>query len=176
MDSVVGEIRMIASSYAPEGWHFCDGSLLSTTQHPVLFSVLGTTYGGDGATTFALPDLRGRVPIGAGQAPGLSSYSLGVKAGSETVTLTEAQVPSHSHALMGTSATADAATPGPDKMLATGDPTVRPYNDAALATGGFGQFNPASIGPTGPAQSHENRMSSVGIHFIIAGEGISLTN
>jgi microcystin-dependent protein len=93
----IGEIRLFAGNFAPQGWAFCDGSLLQISDNDALFALIGTTYGGDGQSTFAIPDLRGRVPIGFGQGAGLSDRILGEKMGQETVTLSTANVPSHSH-------------------------------------------------------------------------------
>ncbi|MFY1113097.1 MAG: tail fiber protein, partial [Methanosarcinaceae archaeon] len=95
----IGEIRMFAGNFAPRGWAFCDGQLLPISQNTALFSILGTTYGGDGRTTFGLPDLRGRVPVHAGSGPGLSTVRLGDTGGAETVTLSQAQMPSHNHTI-----------------------------------------------------------------------------
>src|SRR5271166_127685 len=93
----LGQIILFAGNFAPRGWAFCDGSLLSISQYTALFSILGTTYGGNGTTNFALPDLRGRAAVGFGQAPGLSNYILGEQTGSETVALTGPQMPVHTH-------------------------------------------------------------------------------
>lgn len=173
MEPYIGEIRLFAGDYAPQDWAFCDGSLLSITQYGPLHALIGTTYGGDGVTNFALPDLRGCVPVGVGQGPGLTARVLGERGGAPTVTLTEDQVAAHSHRLVGTTGPATSAVPGPNMMLSASDPTVRPYNDATLATGTFGQFNPASIGPSGAqAQPHENHMPSIGLNYIIALNGI----
>src|SRR5262245_26202423 len=97
-DPFIAEIKMFGGNFAPLGWATCDGQLLPISQYTALFSLLGTTYGGDGVTNFALPDLRGRVPMHPGQGPGLSPRTLGEKAGTETVTLTTAQLPAHNHA------------------------------------------------------------------------------
>jgi microcystin-dependent protein len=96
-DPYIGEIRLFAGNFAPAGWAFCDGSLLSISENEVLFAILGTTYGGDGQSTFAVPDLRGRVPVGAGQGQGLSNRSLAESGGQQSITLTTANMPSHSH-------------------------------------------------------------------------------
>ncbi|MDE2463523.1 MAG: tail fiber protein, partial [Alphaproteobacteria bacterium] len=114
----LGEIRIFAGNYAPEGWHFCDGSLLSVSNNDALFALLGTTYGGDGASTFGLPDLRGRVALSMGQGPGLQNYTAGQKAGSEMVTLTIPNIPAHSHTLNAAPANATTATAGPTVVLA----------------------------------------------------------
>ncbi|MEM0998250.1 MAG: tail fiber protein [Bacteroidota bacterium] len=97
MEGFIGEVRMFAGNFAPRSWAFCEGQLLAIAQNSALFSILGTTYGGDGRTTFALPDLRGRAPIGQGNGPGLSDRRLGAKGGQATVTLTVSQIPAHSH-------------------------------------------------------------------------------
>src|SRR5436305_2548610 len=98
-DAYIGEIRMFAGNFAPRGWATCDGQILPIAQNTALFSLLGTQYGGNGQTTFALPDLRGRVPIHYGQGPGLSPYDIGEAAGTETITLTQNEIPAHSHTL-----------------------------------------------------------------------------
>ena len=107
----VGEVRMFAGNFAPRGWAFCDGQLLAVSQNDALFSLLGTIYGGDGRTTFGLPDMRGRVAIHAGSGPGLSPRRLGAKAGSEKETLTVNQMPSHTHAWQGSTANTIFAPP-----------------------------------------------------------------
>ena len=103
MEPFIGQIIMFAGNFAPRGWAFCDGQLLPISQNTALFSILGTTYGGDGRTTFALPDLRGRVPMHAGHGPGLSSRRIGEKGGQESVTLTIAEMPSHTHSALSSS-------------------------------------------------------------------------
>lgn len=102
MEGTLAEIRMFAGNFAPRGWAFCQGQLFSIAQNTALFSLLGTTYGGNGQTTFALPDLRGRCPVGAGQGPGISSIVLGEVAGTETVTLLTTQMPAHTHTAVAT--------------------------------------------------------------------------
>lgn len=106
-DPFVGEIRMFAGDYAPEGWALCNGQLLSVSQYQTLFALLGTTYGGDGSSTFALPDMRGRLPVHFGQGTGLTPRTLGASGGSETVALSTAQMPSHGHTMQ---ASADPAS------------------------------------------------------------------
>src|SRR6187402_1117505 len=110
-DPFVAEIRIFPFSFAPKGWAFCDGQLLPLSQNTALFSLLGTTYGGDGKTTFALPDLRGRAPIHQGQGPGLTSRSLGEQDGTETVTLISSQIPAHAHTVNAVSGAGNAAAP-----------------------------------------------------------------
>src|SRR5262249_55020479 len=143
----LGEIRWVPYNFEPQGWAFCDGQLLPISQNTALFSLLGTTYGGDGRTTFALPDLRGRVSVHAGQGAGLSSYDLGSNGGAESVTLTSKQLPPHAHS----------AWAGKNDAT-TGDPT-----NAYLATGGaYGTTHDAKLGSKtitggGSSQPHENR-------------------
>jgi Microcystin-dependent protein len=122
MDGTIATIMLFGGNFAPLNWLYCDGSLLSISEYEALFSLIGTTYGGDGQTTFALPDLRGRVAVGAGQGPGLNNISLGERAGAENVTLTQAQMPAHSHGMSAsvasTSNNADGSN-SPAKVLAT---------------------------------------------------------
>lgn len=108
----IGEIRMFAFGRTPVGWQACDGSLLPISQYDALFALIGTLYGGDGQTTFGVPDLRGRVPIHQGQGPGLSNYVIGQVAGTETVTVLPTQMPAHTHTLVATTAAATSVTPG----------------------------------------------------------------
>ncbi len=162
----VGEIRMFAGNFAPRGWAFCDGQLLAVSQNDALFSLLGTIYGGDGRTTFGLPDVRGRIPIHAGIGPGLSARRLGTKGGAENVTLTTNQLPSHSHTLTASSAAADSTTAS-GKVLAkvTGASLYR-------ATGGQQSMNASAITDTGGSRSHSNLMPFLCVHYIIALFGI----
>src|SRR5215217_7886099 len=106
----IGQITQVGFTFAPRGWALCNGQILSIAQNTALFSLLGTTYGGNGQTTFALPDLRGRAPIGPGQGPGLSPRSLGEQSGTENVTLLQSQMPAHNHTVQSNKATNDAAT------------------------------------------------------------------
>ena len=162
----VGEIRMFAGNFAPRGWAFCDGQLLAVSQNDALFSLLGTIYGGDGRTTFGLPDMRGRIPIHAGSGPGLSNRRLGAKAGAESVTVTNSQLPSHNHGPF--NATQDAAddTNPQDKTLAnsTFDVYIDSNADTNMAS------DPGS--GVGGSQHHTNLQPFLCIHFIIALFGI----
>lgn len=167
MDPFLGEIVLFAGNFAPRGWAFCEGQLLSINQNSALFSILGTTYGGDGRTTFALPDLRGRAPIQAGNGPGLSPYSLGAKGGQETVTLTTNQIPSHNHYInadinVGTTNVPTnhilANTAAFDDEYSTGTPNT--------------QMNVNAVSHTGGDQSHENRQPFIAMNYIIALQGI----
>ena len=162
----VGEIRMFAGNFAPRGWAFCDGQLLAVSQNDALFSLLGTIYGGDGRTTFGLPDMRGRIPIHAGSGPGLSPRRLGAKAGAEKVTLTVNQLPSHTHPVRAVTTTA--TDNNPQGKLTAESPSISAYAEvdqsANMATG--------SITSTGGSRSHTNLMPYLCVNFIIALVGI----
>ena len=163
----VGEIRMFAGNFAPRGWAFCDGQLLAVSQNDALFSLLGTIYGGDGRTTFGLPDLRGRVPIHAGSGPGLSNRRLGSKAGAEKVTLTVNQLPSHTH-------TMKASTNPATETRAGGNVTA---SDLAIDSyfenpPGAANLSTQAITTLGGSQSHTNLQPFLCVHFIIALFGI----
>src|SRR5215470_8847079 len=114
----VGEIRMFGGNFAPAGWMFCEGQLLPIAENETLFNLIGTTYGGDGQNTFALPDLQGRVTLSVGQGPGLSNYVIGQQGGTETVTLTTPQLPQHQHFVNVITSVASGSTPGPQALLA----------------------------------------------------------
>ncbi len=162
----VGEIRMFAGNFAPRGWAFCDGQLLAVSQNDALFSLFGTIYGGDGRTTFGLPDLRGRVPVHAGQGPGLSERRLGSKGGAENVTVTVNQLASHTHLVKGTNEPADATVPS--SRLPAGSSTVSLYASTAPTV----DFNAAAVPAVGGSQSHDNLMPFLCINFIVALIGI----
>lgn len=162
----VGEIRMFAGNFAPRGWAFCDGQLLAVSQNDALFSLFGTIYGGDGRTTFGLPDLRGRIPLHQGSGPGLSPRRLGSKGGEEKVTLTTNQLASHSHDLNANTAAATGSAPQ-GKVMATPAP-LRLYRDAAQDT----NLASSSLTNAGGSQPHTNLMPTLCIHFIVALFGI----
>jgi len=155
---------MFAGNFAPRGWAFCDGQLLAVSQNDALFSLLGTIYGGDGRTTFGLPDLRGRIPIHAGSGPGLSVRRLGSKAGSENVTLTTNQIPPHRHVMQGTAASATTSTPSG----LMGAPTDLIYWNSASNSNVSGSI----IANAGGSQHHTNLMPTLCVNFIIALVGI----
>lgn len=162
----VGEIRMFAGNFAPRGWAFCDGQLLAVSQNDALFSLLGTIYGGDGRTTFGLPDMRGRIPLQQGTGPGLSPRRLGSKDGSEKETLTVNQLASHSHDF--NTNTQPASEPGPqDRVLAEGV-NIRPYRAETQNS----SMAPNMIVDTGGSQPHTNLMPTLCVNFIIALFGI----
>jgi len=162
----IGQIRMFAGNFAPAGWAFCDGSLLAISEYDALFSLVGTTYGGDGRTTFALPDLRGRVPIHQGAGPGLSSRPIGSNGGSETVTLTTTQLPGHTHTFLASSAAGSQSDPRGNVLGAS--PSVDLYiEEAPLAA-----LNTAGITNTGGSQPHTNVQPYQCVNFIISLFGI----
>lgn len=160
----VGEIRMFAGNFAPRGWAFCDGQLLAVSSNDALFSLLGTIYGGDGRTTFGLPDLRGRIPIHMGTGPGLSNRRLGAKLGTEQETLTLSQLPSHNHLVKASNSVGNSKS-GP--QIAAGN-LARVYSSEVANI----ELNAASITNTGGSQSHSNLMPTLCVHFIIALFGI----
>lgn len=161
----VGEIRLFAGNFAPAGWHFCDGGLLAISENETLFNLIGTTYGGDGQSTFAVPDLRGRVPVHMGTGSG-SNYVLAEQGGTESVTLTINQLPSHSHALMAT--TAPGAQNSPQNNLLAESPQVQMYIEDATDN----NLSPAAIGAVGGTQPHNNFMPYICINYIISLFGI----
>lgn len=166
----VGEVRMFGFAFVPRSWLPCDGSLRLISEFDVLFTLIGTTYGGDGVTTFALPDMRGRLPIHQGQAPGGSNFVLGQRSGTETVTLTAGQMPMHTHFVSVTGAAATTGTPG--NTVAPG--TVSDQTMYVTDTSGGTPFTmaPQSCSVAGGSQPHENCMPTLTIQFCIAAEGI----
>ncbi len=163
----VGEIRMFAGNFAPRGWAFCDGQLLAVSQNDALFSLLGTIYGGDGRTTFGLPDLRGRIPIHAGHGPGLSERRLGAKSGAETVTLTVNQMPSHTHTMQ--ASTGAATETSPANNVTASDLAADLYFTAPPAVDAMAL---SAISHVGGSRSHTNLMPFLCVHFIVALFGI----
>jgi microcystin-dependent protein len=166
-EGFIGEIRLFAGNFAPRNWAFCDGQLLSIAQNQALFSILGTTYGGDGRTTFALPDLRGRVPLHPGTGPGLTPYRLGQKGGQETVTLNTAQIPAHNHDLRGSPNPASAITPAGNLPGTTS--RTRLYSPSSASNV---DMNTDAISEVGSNQPHENRQPYLGLNYIICLYGI----
>ena len=167
----VGEIRMFAGNFAPRSWAFCDGQLLAISQNDALFSLLGTIYGGDGRTTFGLPDMRGRIPIHEGQGPGLTDRRLGEKFGSENETLAAENLPSHNHAFMASSDAADAGYPAA-AVVADTDADAIYYNDAIAPSAPDSTFPDDTLSQTGGDRSHSNLMPFLCMNFIIALFGV----
>ncbi|RYD14698.1 MAG: phage tail protein [Lysobacteraceae bacterium] len=162
----LGEIQMVGFNFAPRGWAFCHGSLLSIAQNDALYALLGTTYGGDGQVTFALPDLRGRIPIAQGQGPGLTNRVVGQLGGTETVTLGAQQMPAHQHQMA--VAAIGTRTPAPGgNLLASGEADI--YSRNAGPTVGLAATQLSAAGSSLP---HENMQPVLAVNFIIALEGI----
>jgi len=169
----VAEIRLFAGTFAPAGWAFCDGRLLPISQYDVIFALIGTTYGGDGQNTFALPDLRGRVPIHWGMGQGLSNYTLGQMGGTENVTLTTAQLPAHTHTFSATSAAASSLNIGATMLPAntTSSLSVNFYVSTAGPPTYYSMY-PTSVGSTGGSQPHNNIQPTAAMYYIISLFGV----
>jgi microcystin-dependent protein len=167
----LGEIRMFPFLRgAPNRWQTCDGSLLPISENDALFALIGTTYGGDGQVTFGVPDLRGRLPIHQGTGPGLSTYVIGQKAGTETVTVLPTQMPTHTHAMLATTATATSLTPGPSLLpgAVSGDSFYVTDLTGATAIAMSAQ----STTNAGGSQPHDNTMPTLTVQYCIATQGI----
>jgi len=160
----IGEIRLFGGNFAPLGWAFCNGQLLPISENDALFGLLGTTYGGDGQTTFAMPDLRGRVPVHQGPGPGLSSRQIGETTGTETVTLSTQQLPAHSHAPAANDGAGTQSNPAGQVWAAGVKAFAAGPVDSNL--GGSG------LAPAGGSQPHDNMLPFQAVNFIIALEGI----
>lgn len=158
----VGEIRMFAGNFPPNGWMFCEGQLLPIAENETLFQLIGTTYGGDGQETFALPDLRGRLPLHQG-----NGFILAETGGAEEITLTVSQIPAHSHPLLATSGSGNSTAPA-GSVLASTDGTIQPYISDAPAL----NMNAAAITPVGGSQPHTNFQPYLCVDFIISLFGI----
>lgn len=165
-DPFMSEIRMFPFNFAPKGWAWCDGQLLPLSQNTALFSLLGTTYGGNGDSNFALPDLQGRSPMHPGQGPGLSLHDLGETGGSETVTLLESEIPSHSHALRAAGGSGEDRR-ATNRALARSTGSML-YRDAGNAT----SMSPNSLAPGGGDQPHNNLQPYLTVYFCIALQGV----
>ena len=163
----IGQITLFAGNFEPKGWKYCHGQLLSVSEYQALFSILGTVYGGDGRTTFGLPDLRGRTPIGQGQGAGLSNYRLGQKIGAETVAITAATMPSHTHELKALKAQAGSEEPE-ENVLAESIRGIYLDNTSILVA-----MNSVSISDySANGDAHNNLQPFLGLNFIIALTGI----
>jgi microcystin-dependent protein len=167
-DPFVAEIRIFPFNFAPKGWAWCDGQLMPISQNTALFSLLGTTYGGDGKSNFALPDFQGSAPMQPGQGPGLSLHDLGETGGAETVTLLESAIPSHAHALRADS------QPGEDPFP-TGEALARSVGASLYQTNvsqNLVPMSPQAIAPAGGGQPHNNMQPYLTFYFCIALQGI----
>ncbi len=168
----LGEIRMFAGNFAPRYNAYCAGQLMNISQNSALFSLLGTYYGGNGTTTFALPDLRGRIPVCMGQGNGLSNYNIGQQGGAEIVTLNSNQMPMHNHMMHANSTNASLPTPGGNMPSSIGSPFTGFWVTPANATGSPIALNQNALANTGNSQAHENRMPFLTISIIIALQGV----
>jgi microcystin-dependent protein len=170
-DPFVGEIRAFGFNFAPQGWAMCNGQILSIAQNTALFSLLGTFYGGDGKSNFALPNLEGQVPIHQGQGAGLSDYVLGEQGGVDSVTLLSTEMPSHSHNALAVAAKGTSAEPtgGFWAEAAAARGSVPSYSDQTTSPVAL---NPAAIGTAGGSQAHENRPPLLVVNFCIALQGV----
>jgi microcystin-dependent protein len=168
-DPFVAEIRIVGFNFAPKGWAFCDGQLVPISQNTALFSLLGTMYGGDGKSTFALPDLQGRAAMMHGQGPGLSQHFQGEAAGSETVTLLQSEMPFHNHTMQATGLPASTALPAAGHALARstgGSAYDGPATGASVAMAG------QALAPAGGSLPHNNLMPYLTMNFVIALQGV----
>jgi len=166
VDPFVAEIRIYPFNFAPKGWAFCDGQILPLSQNTALFSLLGTTYGGDGKSNFALPNMQGNAPMHPGQGPGLSLHDLGETGGSETVSLLESEIPSHSHSLSISGQTGLQNTPQ-GQLPAVGEGINLYANPSPLT-----QMNPNMLAPAGGDQPHNNMQPYLTLNFCIALQGV----
>ena len=166
-DPFVAEIRIFPFNFAPKGWAWCDGQLMPLSQNTALFSLLGTTYGGNGKSNFALPNLQGRAPMHPGQGPGLSLHDLGETGGSETVSLLESEIPSHPHTLMSNGATANRTNPIGNALARVAG--AAPY---APAAGPTASMAPESLAPAGGDAPHNNMQPYLTFYFCIALQGV----
>ena len=168
-DPFVAEIRIFPFNFPPKGWAFCNGQILPISQNTALFSLLGTTYGGDGKSTFALPDMQGNAPLQQGQGPGLSLYDLGEMTGTQTVTLLQTEMPAHNHFLRAyTGDPADSRIPNPNEALGTPSPGL--LYDATNAQ--LSLMAPQAFSPTGGNLPHNNMMPFLTLSFCIALQGV----
>ena len=163
----IGEIRMFGGNFAPAGWAMCAGQLMAIAQNDALFNLIGTTYGGDGQNTFGLPDLQSRIPVHAGQGPGITqNYVLGEQAGVESVTLTTQQIPVHNHAYLASTAAANSNTPANQVIAQSTQRAV--YFEASTTT----DLAPSAVVQIGGSQPHDNLMPYLAITFIISLFGV----
>ena len=167
-DPFVAEIRIFPFNFAPRGWAWCDGQLMPLSQNTALFSLLGTTYGGNGKSNFALPDLQGRTPMHPGQGPGLSLHDLGETGGSETVSLLESEIPSHAHALRGDRNVSE--TPDPASNTLGRGSSINAYQTTTNAN--LVSMAPEALAPAGGDQPHNNLQPYLTFYFCIALQGV----
>jgi microcystin-dependent protein len=167
MDPFVAEIRIFPFNFAPKGWAFCDGQILPISQNTALFSLLGTTYGGNGKSTFALPNMQGSVPMHPGQGPGLSLHDLGETGGSETVTLLQTEIPVHQHSMMASNADSNSQSPG-SQLFAGGVGGISFYGAPPPTV----QLDSGALAANGGNQPHNNMQPFLTLNFCIAMQGV----
>jgi microcystin-dependent protein len=167
-DPFVAEIRIFPFNFPPKGWAFCDGQLLPISQNTALFSLLGTTYGGDGKSTFALPDLQGRTAMQAGQGPGLSLRDLGETGGADTVSLLVSEIPLHTHTLQADPDEGELGNPTPARALARSQNAAAYQSSTATLTA----LHPSALSPTGGSLAHNNLPPYLTLYFNIALQGV----
>jgi microcystin-dependent protein len=165
----VAEIRIFPFNFPPKGWAFCDGQILPLSQNTALFSLLGTTYGGDGKSNFALPNMQGNAPMHPGQGPGLSLHDLGETGGSDTVTLLESEIPSHSHSVEASTTSAASPTPGPTVTLGKAN-GITAYS--TITNANIVSMSDNTVAPAGGDQPHNNLMPYLTLNFCIALQGV----
>lgn len=167
-DYFIGEIRIVGFNFAPRGWAMCDGQVMPATQNLALYGLLGTAFGGDGLSTFALPNLQGRVPMGTGPGPALTPRTLGESGGATDVTLSLSQLPSHTHALVASSSPASSRSP-------SGTALARSRNGSAYQTTvnqNLANMAPGAVSPAGGGQPHNNMQPYLAMYFVIALQGV----
>lgn len=167
-DAYLGEIRMFAGNFAPQGWAFCEGQLLAISQNTALFSILGTIYGGNGVSTFALPNLVGSAPMHAGEGPGLTSRTVGESVGEDAVTLTVSRMPTHSHQAVGLASTGNTKQIGGSVFAENPAPEPHRPGNPLYTSLPTGAMSSSALSDSGSGQAHNNRQPSVGLSFIIA--------
>ncbi|ALQ07625.1 phage tail protein [Pseudoalteromonas sp. Bsw20308] len=169
-ESFIGEIKMMATTFAPRKWAMCNGTIMAVNQNQPLFALIGAQYGGDGRSSFALPDMRGRIPVHFGQGPGLQNYPLTAKVGVEDVTLQTSQIPSHTHSLQASKNSANAST-AISNVLAKSPQSELAYLNGAV-TGEVQKMSESAVRTAGGNASHNNMMPYLAIHFVICLQGI----
>lgn len=169
-DSFIGEIKMMATTFAPRQWAMCNGTIMAVNQNQPLFALIGAQYGGDGRSSFALPDMRGRIPVHFGQGLGLQNYPLAAKTGVEEVTLQTSQIPAHTHSLQASNNSANTST-AIGNVLAKSPQNETAYLNGTV-TGAVQEFSESAVESAGGNEPHNNMMPYLAIHFVICLQGI----
>ncbi|TMP42174.1 phage tail protein [Pseudoalteromonas citrea] len=169
-DSFIGDIKMMATTFAPRQWAMCNGTIMAVNQNQPLFALIGAQYGGDGRSSFGLPDMRGRIPVHFGQGPGLQNYPLAAKTGLEEVTLQKSQIPAHTHSLQASNNSANSSS-AIGNVLARSPETETAYTSDA-GTSKVQELSAMAVESAGNTQPHNNMMPYLAIHFVICLQGI----